>query len=106
MMAGQNIDCGQEHPKMLFRNGSGSAAVDIEGVSCDTVIVHSPEEEGEYLAKGWRTTASEDGEVKKIDPRDAEIARLTAMLAEKSDEGRPRRGRPPKVVDEESHEEV
>lgn len=73
-----------EYPKMLYRKYQGEEPMVVcEGHKLDHMIVESEDEELAALDKGWRTTLlPEQPKEKRVDPRDAEIARLKAELAD------------------------
>lgn len=80
---------------------------DGEQMLCDTRVAHTATEAEALTAEGWEISPSAayglaEGLTKETSAKDDRIAELEAMLAERDVEDRPRRGRPPKQVEEQA----
>lgn len=110
-----------EYPRLLYRksepvkNDAGAVTNRFGDIHFTTLTVADAAEHMKADAEGWRASPdalTQAGRKKEEDKRavesakDDEIARLKAELARVQQGDAPRRGRPPKVVDGESREEV
>jgi len=107
---GDRPGLGDEYPRMLYLKTAApkgihkllDMALDMQGVpNVDWVVVDSAEEEAEAMEHGWTRTI--DGKAEpQASEKDDLIAELQAQIAAQAAllNDAPRRGRPPKAVDE------
>jgi len=104
---GDRPGLGADYPRMLYRSGEAEdhklldMPLPIQGhKGVETVIVHDELEEAEASEHGWTRTI-DGNDMPTMSDKDALIAELKAQLsAQTMLNDAPRRGRPPKAVDE------